>query len=366
MKIGQDIIPPALYSNTSTFTQGKLVMLRFISSLFSSTAVRSQGVDDELINAAIDRVIESTDKRLQALGSYRRQLREPVEKAVDHVIRFVDAMPEPVEISRRTFSNDPRLHAFFASFEHMQEKIGRAKTVEAYLKQAPEGDHSRIYGLLSMQWVEKSRLGTVLQDDCIQREVQQVAVNFLNHNFLGPSVSLEESTRNIKKRAFEFMIEIALERIIADRTRRAELEQQRLLLQRKLKAMKTGQWGFEEMLRPETSGSKDFDSLEAEIASVDKELEKIGASHDVLDRNLQIIKDTLGSPEELLAMRTVQLELDSMNIKADTSTAARLQKLELEEVYSSIGAARILLPGWFPVDELPGGRESIADAMRYL
>jgi hypothetical protein len=341
-------------------------MFRFLGSLFSPSAESLPGIGDELIEAAIDRVIEGTDRRLQALGSYRKQLREPVEKAVVHVFNFIDALPEPVEISRHTFSSDPRLRAFFASFNHMQEKVGAAKTVEACLEQAPVGEHDRIYGVLSMQWVEKNRLGTVLQDDRIQREVLQVSVNFLNHNFLGPSISLDEAILNFRKRAFDFMIEITLERIIAARSRHAELEQQQLLLKRKLKAMKAGNWGFEEMLRPEMSGAKDLNALQAEIESVENELDTTGAGHEVLDRNLQIIRNTLGSPEELLAMRTIQLELDSMNIKADRSTSAKVHKLELIEAYSGIGATRILLPGWFPVDELPAGRESITNAMRYL
>ena len=128
-------------------------MFHFISSLFSPSADRVPGLDNELIDAATDRVIMGTDKRLQGLGSYRRQLREPVEKAVVYVIKLIDALPEPVEISRRSFSNDPRLRAFFASFNHMQEKVGAAKTVEAYLKQAPVSDHSRRDGLLWMQGV---------------------------------------------------------------------------------------------------------------------------------------------------------------------------------------------------------------------
>jgi hypothetical protein len=341
-------------------------MFRFLNSLFSPSVESVEGVDDQLIDAAIDRVIEGTDRRLQGVSSYRRQLREPVRKSVVHVVRLVDALPAPVEISGRTFGSDPRLHAFFASVDHLQEKVGASKTVEDYMKQSAVDASGRLYGLLSMQREEKGRLGTVLQDDRIQREVRQVSVNFLNHNFVGPSVSEEEAVSNVKKRAFDFMIEIALERIIAARARREELEQQQRLLKRKLKTMRAGNWGFEDMLRPELSGARDFGALEAEIESVESELAKAGASHEVLDRNLQIIAETLGSPGELLALRNVEIELDSMNIRADTSTSKRIHKLALNEVYSGIGASRILLPGWFPLAELPAGRESIADAMRYL
>jgi hypothetical protein len=341
-------------------------MFHFLSSLFSPSAERNTGVSDALIEDAIDRVIEATDKRLQAIGGYRRQLREPVEKAVIHVINFVDTLPEPVEISRNSFSSDSRLRAMFASFNHMQEKVGGAKTVEAYLEQARGGGQDRIYGVLSVQREERKRLGTVLQDDRIQREVEQIVVNFLNHNFLGPSLSLDEARLNVKKRAFDFMIEITLERIIAVRTRHAELEQQQRLLARKLKSMKAGSWGLESMLRPEVSGVKDLNALQADIEAVEDELDQLGAGHEALGRNLQIICDTLTRPEELLALRTIQLELDSMNIKAESSTSAKVNALELIEAYSGIGAARVLLPGWFPADELPAGRENIAAAMRYL
>ena len=341
-------------------------MFNFLSSLFSPTVARPPGVDDELIEAAIDRVIEGTDTRLKMLGGCRRQLRDPVEKAVAHVIAIVAALPEPIEISSRTFGSDPRLRAVFASVDHMKEKVGAAETVNAYLKQKVIGGNSQLYGLLSMQWQEQNRLGMVLQDDRIQRDVQQVAVNFLNHNFVGPSVSNDEAVWNIKTRAFDFMVEVALERIVAVGTRYENLKKQQLLLKRKLDTMRAGNWGIEEILRPESSGEKDFSVLETQIDAIENELAQLGAHHEVLDRNLQIIKDTLASPAELLALRNVEFELDSMNIKAETSTAARTHKLKLVEAYSSIGASRILIPGWFPLDELPAERAPIADAMRYL
>ena len=341
-------------------------MLQFLCSLFSSSDDRPPGIDDDLIAAAIERVVAGTDKRLKAFGNYRRQLRDPVEKAIVHVINMIDTLPEPVEISCRTFGIDPRLHAFFASVDDLQEKVGAANSVDAYIKQARCDGMSRVYGLLSVQWQEVTRLGTVLQDDRLVREVRQVCVNFLNHNFLGPSVLLDEALMNAKKSAFDFMIGITLERIIAERTRRSELELQQRLLKRKLMAMKAGNWGLEEMLRPEMSGVKDLGSLEAEIETVEAELYKLGASYEVLDRNLQIIKDTLGHPEELLSTRQIEMELDSMNIRAETSTAANIHRLELTEAYSSIGASRIILPGWFPVEERHAGRENIAAAMHYL
>ncbi|MCK5395201.1 MAG: hypothetical protein KAJ32_04375, partial [Gammaproteobacteria bacterium] len=190
-------------------------MLQFLSTLFASSIKHPSGVNDALINAATDRVIEGTDSRLRGFGNYRKQLRDSVETAVVYIINMIDTLPPPIEISRRTFSSDPRLHAFFASFTHLQEKVGGARSVSDYMKQTHCGESNRIYGLLTMEWEEINRLGTVLHGDMIQREVLQKAVNFYNHRYLGPSTSLEEAKTNVKKRVFDYMVEIALEKIIA-------------------------------------------------------------------------------------------------------------------------------------------------------
>lgn len=331
-------------------------MLQFLSLLFTSSEKLPSGVDDALICAATDRVVEGTDNRLRGFGNYRKQLRDSVETAVVHVINLIDALPGPVEISRSTYSSDPRLRAFFASVNHLQEKIGGARSVRDYIKHANHESSSKIYGVLTMEWEEVNRLGTVLQNDMIQREVLQVSVNFFNHRYLEPSISLEEARLNIKKRVFDFIVERALEKIIAERSMRAELEQQQRLLKRKLEAMKAGNWGLEQMMSHEEHPNTDLAPLIAEIETVEAELTKLGASHKVLEKNIQIIKDTLSHPGKLIDMHAISMELDSMNIRADESSSARVNTLDLIEFYSGTGEKRIVLPGWYPVNELPSGR----------
>ena len=334
-------------------------MLQFLSSLFASSEKTAAGVDDALISAATDRVVEGTDSRLRGYGNYRKQLRDSVETAVVHVIKMINALPSPAEISRSTYSSDPRLRAFFASFNHLQEKVGGARSVSDYIKQADYESSSRIYGVLTMEWEEINRLGTVLQDDMIQREVLQVSVNFFNHRYLEPSVSLDEARMNVKKRVFDFLVARALEKIIAERSMRTELELQQSLLKRKLAAMKAGNWGLEQMMSQDEHLHTDLASLYAEIEVVETELTKLGASHKVLERNMQIIKDTLSRPHELLDMHNISMKLDSMNIRADESSSGKVNSLDLIEFYTSTGEKRIVLPGWYPANELPSRRDFV-------
>ena len=129
-------------------------MLRFLSSLFTSSENRASGIDDALIIAATDRVVEGTDKRLLGMSNYRKQLRVPVETAVSHVIHLINQLPAPVEISRSSYGVDPRLRAFFASSSHLQEMVGGAQSVREYIKHANYESSSRIYGVLTMEWEE--------------------------------------------------------------------------------------------------------------------------------------------------------------------------------------------------------------------
>lgn len=341
-------------------------MLQFLSSLFAISDEHPSTADDELISAATDRLVDATDSRLRGYGNYRKQLRNSVETAVVYIINMVDALPSPVEISRSTFSSDPRLHAFFASFTHLQEKVGGARSVSDYIKQAHEDESNRIYGLLIMEWEEINRLGTVLQGDMIQREVLQASVNFFNHRYLGPSMSWEETATNIKKRIFDHMVEIALEKIITERSMRAELKQQQMLLKRKLAMMKAGNWGLEEMLSPVEHSPSDLTSLNAEIESIESELLKLGASHELLERNMQIIKDTMSNPERQMARRNINMKLDYMNFKVDQSSSEKVNSLDLIEFFSAKDETRIVLPGWFPVKELPPKSDFITEARRHL
>jgi len=328
-------------------------VLRFLSSLFASSEKLPSDIDDALINAATDRVIEGTDKRLRGFGNYRKQLHDPVETALAHVIHLINQLPEPAEISRTSYGTDPRLRAFFASSTHLQEKVGGAQSTRDCVKQTKLESSSMIYGVLTMEWGESKKLGTVLQNDMIQREVLQDSVNFFNHRYLEPSVSLEEAQMNIKRRVFDSFVARALQKIIAERSMRTELEQQQKLLKRKLAVMKAGNWGLEEIFSQEEYSQADQTSLSAEIEVVESELTKLGASHTVLERNMQIIKDTLGNSKELLDMHNISITLDSMNIKAGGSSSAKVNTLDLIEFYDDTGEKRILLPGWYPMNEIP-------------
>jgi hypothetical protein len=341
-------------------------MLHFLSSLFAASGRRSDTVDKALLERAIDRVVDGSDPRLRALPGYRKRLRAPVDSAVTHVIDLVNRLPEPAEVSCQAFRTDPRLRAFFVSPEHLQEAIGTCPMVNDYLRTAKPADDEAIFGLLSMTRSEKNILGMDLRGETLQRDVAQVAVNFSDHRYVGPAANEAETRRELMRRGFDYLIEKALEGLVAARSKKAELEQQRHLLQRKLRAMQAGNWGLEPAFAASEAGPTDLPALEAEIQAVETELLALGSKPNALEHSLEHLGATLGDPAHWLDMRNIGLELNQMSVKAGPGTTGRSYQLDLTELFSGSGQLRTVLLGRFPARDLPPRPDFLKQAERLL
>lgn len=341
-------------------------MLHFLSSLFSPASDNGDLLDKALLERAIERAVDGSDPRLRALPGYRKRLRAPVERAARHIIGLVNALPEPAEISSQAFRADPRLRAFFVSPEHLQEVMGSCPLVTEYLDRAQLAPDQQIFGLLSMNRTEKNVFGMDLRGDTLQREVAQVAVNFSDHRYVGPSDNETETRHELMRRGFDFLIKIALQGIVDARSRKAELDRQHQLLQRKLKAMQAGNWGLEQAFATESGGHADAAALEGEIQAVESELMSLGSRPQALEHSLEQLSATLGDPAHWLDARSISLTINQMSIKAGSGAAGTSHELELTELYSASGQRRIVLLGRFPAQELPPRRDFLKEARRLL
>jgi hypothetical protein len=342
-------------------------MLHFISSLFSSSGESAGKPDKDLVTRATDRAVDATDSRLRGFGNYRKRLYPAVEHAVIHIQGIVAALPEAIELSRENYKQDPRLRAFFVSAKHMQEVISSFKAVKDYLHDLRTPLPDEIFGTLSMNHSEKTVLGMDLSGDIVRRDVPQVQVNFSDHRYLGPSECETASRHELAIRGFDFLVEKVLENIISARSARSGLEQQRRLLQRKLDAMRAGNWGLEAMLAEEEHTHPDYAALEKDISEVDGELLKLGGRPDELEYNLAHISDILGNASELLSVREIEMAIDPMMVKkTDSSSDERTLHLKLNEASAKTGERRIIMLGRFPTRELQEQPDFLNEALRRL
>jgi hypothetical protein len=341
-------------------------MLRFFSSLFRSSTAGA-GLDEALVDRAIERAVAGTDPRLRGFSGYRKRLRGPVVRAAEHVIELVDGLAPPIELSTAAYGADPRLKAFFASPQRLSDVVGGFSALRNYLRDHSAGPlPDEVFGLLSLEWEERKTLGMDLQGDRVRRDVAQVVVNFLHHRFVCPMDTEADARWELKKRGYDFLLERALERIRDVRGQRAELQQQRTLLNRKLKSLQAGDWGLGPVLGQEGEVQTDLPSLEAEIERVDEGLQTLGGDEQTLGSSLELLAETLSEAPEWLAVRPLELYIDQMGVKVDPAKAAPSQVLHLTELHSRTGARRIAFMARIPRRGLPQRADFLTEAQRYL
>ena len=334
-------------------------MLKLFQSIFGGKEQQGR-YPESLVEAAIERTVDGTDPRLRYLSGYRKQLREAVIHAIDHVVALVDSLPAPLAAGRSAYNGDTRLKAIFVSPEHMLEIYGNDKVLSTFRDSPPAGAE-HVTALLLAERVDKHVLGMEMDGDMLRRDVLQVAVNFSGHRLVDPTASEEETRRQLKRRAFDHLLSLALMRITEVQRERAELNQQRSLLWRKLNALEHGGWNF----NPAQGAAPEPASLQAEPDEIERQLAALGVDDRVLYAHLNIVADLLKDAERQIWAEVTDMYLDRMNIQRDAQYAAATQ-IQLQELHNARGRRLVMLLVSIPCGELPERESYIDAAQRYL
>ncbi len=343
------------------------MVLRLLQSIFSATPNQSGKFDPALIRGAIERVVDGTDPRLRMVRHYRKRLWPAVERAIEYVIELVDALPPPVEIRSHSFTADPRLRALFTSTRHLQEILSFGKELHHYRQRIGGGLPTDLYAVLRTERIEKNVLGVALEGNMIRRDVPQITVNFHNHHIAFPAGSETKTRREVKKRAFDYLIEAALDRLVAVRTQKQQLEQQqRQLLQKKTKLLRGANTALEPLLDPQAANLSTPASIDKRLREIEIELGQIRADSATLDDHLAKVVVTLREPEKHLRLDRISMTLDHMNIKVDKGSSRNANTLTFDDVL--LGKDRRITAMFirFPSDELLPRPDFYDEANRLL
>jgi hypothetical protein len=334
-------------------------MLKLLQSFFGRGESRGH-YPESLVEMAIERAVDGTDSRLRLLPGYRKRLRAPVIQAIDHVVALVDGLPAPLVASRDGFNADPRLAALFVSAAHMLEVLGHDRTMLEYLS-GSSGLADRLTALLLVERIEKNALGMELAGDQVRRDVAQLTVSFRNHRLVEVTDSEAETRRLLKRRAFDHLLSLALARIVEAREERADIARQRDVLRHKLATLERSGWSFEEG----EGAPPEPVALQAELADIETQLERLGSDADVLNTHLELVAAQLAQAAQLLQGDTFRMRLDSMNVQRDAQDASG-RDIELPEIQNALGHRSVLLLVSVAPGELPPRENLLATAHRYL
>jgi hypothetical protein len=336
-------------------------MLKLFQSIFGNVGKEHGYIPESIIQEAIERAVDGTDPRVRVVSGYRKRLREPIIHAIEHVVALVARVPAPLFAGRGNYQDDPRFAALFASADHMLETFGHDPRITAFLE-GLDGRVERIAALLLADHTEKNVLGMELEGEMLRRDVAQVAVSFDNHRLLDPTASEEATRRQLRRRAFDYLLTAALARIAEVSGERANLALERDILRRKMSALQRGGGSFE---RQEAGASADPAKLAAELEEIEGQLAALGTDANLLHAHLDIVVDVLSQCDKQVWVEDTVMTLDRMNIKHDArDTSAR--SIALQELNNPRGHRVAVLFVSLDPSELPRREDLFAAAQRYL
>src|SRR5512139_3925989 len=130
-------------------------MLKLFQSIFRPCADKLGALPEDLIERAVERAVDGTDRRLRAVSGYKKTLRPAVIHAIDHVVEMVDRLPPPLELTHRNYGTDAELNAYFASVDHMNEVLSCDAEMRQWHKSPKSAAAERVFALLIMELRER-------------------------------------------------------------------------------------------------------------------------------------------------------------------------------------------------------------------
>ncbi len=326
---------------------------RFLQSIFSAAPSQPGKYDKELILAAIEWVVDGTDPRLRGVSHYRRKLWDPVERAVDFVVTFVNALPPVVAADRKSYTDDPRLRAMFASPDHLRGILSFSDGMRDYLREAPRPLPTELYAALGAARVEKNVLGMEMEGDIVRQDVAQTVVNFCDHRLVCLTDNERDTRRALMKLGFDYLTETALQRLTATRVQETQLEQeQQQLLQRKARLLRAAKGGLESLTEPVSQEPVDLAAIEQQLQDVEAELGQLRTDSATLESHMAQVAATLGEPGDYLRLEPVSLRLDHMNTIVPAGSSRIASELAYNDIVLSKGRRLAALFIRFPSSEL--------------
>jgi hypothetical protein len=340
-------------------------MLKLFQSMFRPGADKLGTYPEDLIERAVERAVDGTDRRLRAVSGYKKSLRPAVIRAIDHVVALVDALPPPLELDGRAYGTNAELSAYFASVDHMNEMLSRDAEMRTWQKSPGSAVAERVFAMLNMELHERNVLGVALEGNELRHEVAQVTVIFSKHRMVDPTSVEDDTRRLLKRRAFDHLLTLALGGIAEAHGERGDLQHERDLLRSKLAALAAGHWGFGNDTDDEVAGEAPADprALEQRIKAIDAQLSSLSTG--LLQSHLDVLVDVLSNAEQKLRGEAVTLCVDRQGVK-QSQASSLATPITLTRLHNSAGRSVIVRLTSIARADLPAPPDFLREAQRFL
>ncbi len=309
------------------------------------------GQDSEVLDAAIEHLVDAMDSRLRLVDGYARKLRPAVRAALARLESLVADIPGPLAFSRASWGSDPLVKAFFATPQELAHTFSAEPVVQAFFAAAENALDDECCVALFVSQDAKTSLGYALQGEVIQGDVVRQSISFTAHRLTRPAATDAGVRAGLRDMGLHYLANQALEKITGSRNQRQMLEEERSLLNLRLNTRSRFDHALESLLEQGGNGDLDGDGLRRQLADTERRLASLGTPPRTLDEYLVVLQNVLEHAQDYIAVRSQELHLDSMNILVEDPQNKALS-LKLCELRADGRPPRVVVIARFPRREL--------------
>lgn len=295
-----------------------------LQSLDQKKELKSLDPDvQDMLDRALDRVVEGTDSKITLVSNYKQKLYQSVVKSLEYADGMIEQIPEPIELGSDQLADNPYVRAFFYTIAGLKKTCSQSSELKEFFQDIEHSQLSESCALLCMRKKEETVLGMKLEGDKVIKDVMQTQVTFTNQRIQSPAENETMARRELKCCIFEGMVENALANISELRARRRHLETERQILSSRLRSHHDGIVNH--------GGLSDLEKEETQLEQVRQELQEIG--YVTPEASLDQVNATLGHPEDYVSIENISINVDRQGIlKPDDERSGSISKLNFSEV----------------------------------
>ena len=303
----------------------------------------------EILNT-VDSVVDSTDSRIRLVPGYQKKLHGVIHSSLEYADELVGRMPAAIDVSRRTFTTNPYVNAFFTNVSDLQSVFSHSSEIQDYMDEIHEDDSS-CCALLCMHRTEKTVLGMELSDGILKKDVRQVAVSFSDHRVYSPAPSEAETRAGLKHCLFQGLVTNALGQIMQLKLASHRLQSRHRILHTRLRHLQQRAREIETGSGAATSLAEDIRETTLELKTVEQEMMNtpVLLTPQVL---LEQVTGVFRRPDNFVKVSETPLRLNKMGIRISDDSPEPGNRLELTEVAIGNESPRVVTLARFPREEL--------------
>ena len=340
---------------------------RVVAALFGREAAHAGDAEErQLVADMTELVVETVDPRIRLQSRYAGKLEDCVRKTISHLRAMAREPLEPLLLTRASWSDDPRLNAFFASADDVPAFLGRSKELRELFREPSNRESGEAFALLAMKREERTVLGVQQHGDTVQHDVPQATVSFSGHRLFAPSATVDATRLEVGRRIIRRLAQLALKRIVDLDMKAAALGERKAWLGARLRLVKLAVDGAAGLLEDTAQTRSQIAALERELNETVHDYIETKAGVATLDAYIKHIDAVFSHPDQHVSLKRTPLRLSRMGVRVEADHAGPVNEFVMTELAIGEGVNVVIAIVRCPLAEMPPEEDLLSKAERYM